>query len=1220
VTSGVRFNLYYTVSMPPAGTQFEALDDPVLPELLNAAGTQVPAAAQAGIMFSQWPGWLTLSNQAAGTVADQPWWTGIEIAPAFGYADEGTYIIADAGLLQLSFDGGTWTVTMPSPGISAGVNRPSGGVLGQWSFEFDPGDRIQFIAGFDGQSFFAWCPLGIMFQSPVTPPVPPAPVFRFGGLQDINPADAVLGGNYTLTSFILKQELIDLTVGGPGGIPPAFLAFAQDPGGYISPPLGQDQSSTLNSSVRFHPDFILGTVCPWGFVGGLGQAYESCTWIPVQRSYALARGFVEFDPVTAAAWKFEFTNLQPEPFEYLRPTQITAKYFLPQALPAAEQSDPSTPAVLDAGLGVGQNVAPSVLFNDAPPPVPAATPGIALPTEALFAPDPHAAAQIARLGGSLYNFQRWQPPHCVPVTPVCGPSAYQEQTVTVASRVAYFVALSSIVMYRLDYTAADDTAQYTETFADAANIDTDSLTPGGWTFVPGTGLVAPSNLAPGGATVQSQVFNSMHAVTGVQFATIQSDPVQLLADADFSDSGFANWGPVGDAQPVTPSANTAQLGVMAQVSRGQGAPDLNVTVPPASWAYLESTYSSWTALLAGIPSWYDFGQQPATQAMGGIAYLGQPVPTVGAGRLYAAARVFSPVALTAPLYLQLIDGASGVVIAEAEQAVSGGSVTEWFAGYTIGQAVISGNTWSGVSAAYDTWDDFAGVTWARADTSEAPLGSTVSAQLIQKVSTSDTWDVDNISVFEDGLVWSFSNDGGATWYPAYDVRNNPRGVVPFPPAEPGEGTQLMWQVSAYQPGLTVAALAIRPWYATWPRGIMPRVAGVGHGPNISPQDHYAPVEQDPRWQLSSSPVPDSWFFSIRQALGISSPASDFPGPPQPQPDVVLGNALVWEPPQVAAQEPQTYTDIYADTYIDQYAPADGGDVYTDTWCDIYGQDYLVITGTRQSGTASFAATGIMSATAIRIPLPAFGLGTDLGLVAASDPSVAAWINGTGLALPARRIALGNQIPAALAGSPASGDAGLRRVLFDVRPDSTTTPAQLAAFLASCQAGGLEASVSIWAGADTAFGNISDWLALLPAYAAAVHGAGYQVVLTADNHSISSGWLTPWYPGDQIIDVIAPTFWCTGQAPGSGGDTLAVAQAFADAHGKPFGLAGFGVDHTLYTVAQAQAFLSYIQKLFTARKAAAKQSYDLIWLGTGSYSVLTAPSGLLAAYRTLAQAV
>jgi hypothetical protein len=1222
VTSGVRFSLYYSRVPPPPGTSFQAIDDPLLPGLVVAAGTQIPVATPQGVSFSQWPGWLTLANQASGTVADAPWWTGIEVMPSFGSDDPGTYVIADAGLLQLSYSAGEWTVTTPTPDDPGAVNQPSGGVLGQWAFDFSPGDRVQFIAGYDGQAFFTWSPLGAMYQTPVTPPVPAAPSFRFGGLLSIDPSQPVLAGNYTLTAFILKQEQTDLTVGGAGGIPPEFLGFAADPAGFVSPPLDSEQGTTLNAVARFSPDFILGTVNPWGFVGGLGSAYEACPWIPVQRSYTLARGFVEFDPVLAAAWKFEFTNLQPEPYEYIQPPQLTASYFLPQDQPTPDQSSPTTPAALEAGLSVSQDIAPSLTFSDAPPPSPAPVPGLALPTEALYAPDATAAAQMASLGGGLYNFQPWQPPHAVPLTAIGGPTSYQQQTITVTSRVAYFAAISSIAMYRTDYTAASDTAQYTDNFQDPGNIDLATLVPGGWSFVPGTGLAAPSNLADGGAQARSLTFNSRHAVTGVQFATIQSDPVQLLDDADFSAPGFASWGPVGDAQPLAESANSAQLGVMAQVSRGAGAPELGTLQAPDSWAYLESTFASWAALQAGIPSWLDFGQQAATTAMGGIAYTGPPVATTGAGRLHAAARVFSSAALSAPLYLQLIDGQTGTVIAEAEQDISGGSITEWFAGFTIGEGLVSQSTWSQAEAAYPTWAAIATAapSWQDIDTTQAPLGTTVTVQLVQKVSTADTWDVDNISVFEDSIVWEFSNDGGGTWYPAYDVRNNPRGVVTFPLAAPGQGTQLKWRVSAYRPGLTVSALAIRPWYETWPLGIPPRSAGVGHGPNVSPLDHYGPVELDPRWQLSSSPLPDSWYFSVRQALDIVTPASDFPGPAVPLPAVTLGSALVWEPPAVAGAIPQTYSDIYSDTYTDQYAPADGGDVYTDAYCDVYGQDYLVITGVQRLAAAALSANAILSADAITIPLPAYGLGADLGPVAATDPSVAAWISGTALPLPARRIALGNQIPASLAASPAAGDAGVRRVLFDVRPDATTTPAQLDTFLASCQAGGLHASVSIWAGADAAFANLADWLALLPDYAAIVHRNGYQVVLTVDNHSIARNWLAAWYPGDSVVDVIAPTFWCTGPAPGSGGDTLAVAQAFADAHGKPLGLAGFGVDHARYTVAQGQAYVSYVQRLFTARNAAARQSYDLLWLGTGTYSVLTAPSGLMAAYRSLAQAL
>lgn len=1221
VTSGVRFNLYYSPTPPPPGTTFSALDDPLLAGLLNAAGTVLPVTSAAGIVFPASPGWLTLSNQAAGTVSEAPWWTAIEIMPGFTDTDPATYVIADAGLLQLSYSGnGTWTVTMPSPSAPGSVNQPSGGVLAQWAIAHNPGERIQFIAGYDGTQMFAWTPQGAIYQSPVAPPVPPAPVFRFGGLQNISPSQQVLTGNYTLTAFILKQQQLDLTAGGQGGLPPDFTAFAADASAYVYPPTVAGETTTQNAVARFHPAFILGSVCPWGFVGGLGSAYEQCSWVPLPRSYVLSKGYVEFNPVVAAAWRFEFTSLQPEPYECFKPAVVTSRHFPAHLAVPAEAASPTTPAAIDDGLGVSQAIAPSITFADAPPVNPDPVPGVPLPTEAMYATDPAAAATMAALGGSLYNFQPWQPPHIIPLQPVPGPVSYQETSVTVASRIAYFVAISAIAMYRLDYTAADDTAQYIDTFADTHNIDTTTLVPGGWSWQEGTGLIAPGNLAPGQHPAQSLVFNSAHPVTGVQFATVQSDPVQLLLDSDFSDPEFANWGPVGDAQPLAESPQTAQLGIMAQVSRGAGSPALGTSQPPSSWASLMSLYPSWSALEAACPSWLDLTLPPVSTAMGGIGYTGTPVQTTGGGRLYAAARVFSPVALTAPLFLQLLDGATGVVIAEAEQAVAGGSVTEWFAGYTLGSTIASTETWQQVQTSYPTWGATAGLTWSQVDTSQLPLGATVTAQVIQKESTGDTWDVDNISVFEDSILWEFSNDGGGTWYAAYDIRNNPRGVVTFPAAQPGQGAQLKWRLTAYAPGLSVSALAIRPWYVTWPRGIPPRAAGVGHGPNLSPADHYPAIENDPRWQLSSSPVPDSWFFSVRQALGIAMPGSDFPGPAQPIPDVVLGTALVYEPPAVAAQEPGTFSDIYTDTYTDTYAPAGAGDVYTDTYTDVYGEDYLVFTGTVRAAAAALAASAALTATAIDIPLPVSGLGADLGPVTSSDPSVSAWISVTAHSLPARRVALGNQIPATLAASPAAGEAGVRRILFDVRPDATTTPGQLSAFLADCQAHSLQCSVSIWAGADTAFTNPQDFLALYPAYAEAVHQNGYQVVLTVDNHSVTHNWLGTWYPGDDWVDVIAPTFWCTGPAPGSGGDTLAVAASFADAHGKAFGLAGFGVDHSKCTAAQGTAFLAYVQQLFTARQAAARPGYDLIYLGTGSYSVVTAPAALLAAYQALGAAV
>jgi hypothetical protein len=1208
VTSGVRYNLYYSAAPPPATASFSALDDPISSGLLSSGGSQAPSATAQGISFGKAPGWLDLSNQASGHDSSSPWWCGIEVMPQFDHNDPGTYVACDAGSFQLCYAAGTWQVTVPDPHSPS--HLPSGGVLCQWQFSFNRGDRLQFCHGYDGSHLFAWSPRGSLCHVPADVP-PQSPAFRFGALQYIDPAQEVLPGNCTLSCFILKQEQADLSAGVPGD----FTSFAAGASAYCTAPSGAP--STNNAVARFHPQWVLGSVCPWGFVGGPGQAFAQCNWVQVPRTYVLAAGYAEFDPVLASCWKFEFTSLQPEPYEFLKPDTLDGQYFPPQSQAAPAQQNPTTPARLDAGLSVGASMAASLRMGDAPPSWPASPPaGTVLATEALYGTDPLAAARMRQQGGALYGFQKWQPEQAIPSGQ--GPSAYQQQAVPVDGRAAYFVAVSSIAMYATDYSQADDTPQYTETFAGLASVDPSSFSFGGWDLRPGTGLFTPSNLLAAGATAQSVVLSSTHKVTGLQFATVQSNPVQLLSDADFAQSGFPDWAPVGDALPLAASSQESQLGIMVQVQRG-GAPVLSTPYAPGSWAYLESSYANWQLLESSVPAWLDLGLPPASSAFGGIGYSGTPVATSPGGRVYAAARVFSPVALTAPLYLQLLDGKTGTVVAEAEQPVAGGAVTEWFAGFTVGDVSVTANTWAVVSATYPDWSNTQGLAWSQVDTTVTPLGQTVTAQVIQKTSTSDSWDIDNLSVFDDPVTWQFSNDGGASWYDAYDIRNNPSGALVFGPPAAGQGNQLMWRVSGYRPGLVVSGLTIRPWYQTWPRGIPPRPAGIGHGPNMSPADHYTSVDADPRWAMSGGPVPDDWYFAVRQILGVSVAPNDFPaGLPVPAPAQV-GSGLAWEP-EPPATLPQTWTDVYSDTYADSYALADGGDLYTDTYCDVYGVNNPVTTGTERSGAAAFSAGAALGVTALRVAAPACSLGTDLGLVPASDASVTAWLAGTGEPIPARRIPLGNVIPASLSACDAAGDAGVRRVLFDVRPDATTTPAQLQAFLASCQAGGLEASVSIWAGADTAFANPADWLAMLPGYARAISINGYRHVLAVSNKAVSSGWLGTWYPGDALVDVIAPTFWCDGPAPGSGAPTLAAAAAFADAHGKPLGLSDFGADHVAHSAARCEAYISYVQRFFTARKAAGKQCSDLFWLGTGSYSVLTAPSGVLAAWQGLARAL
>jgi hypothetical protein len=397
--------------------------------------------------------------------------------------------------------------------------------------------------------------------------------------------------------------------------------------------------------------------------------------------------------------------------------------------------------------------------------------------------------------------------------------------------------------------------------------------------------------------VRSDVFSSLHQVRGLQFAATQSDAVQILPDPDFADPLLSTWASTGDAAPLELTQGaSSQLGSLVRVTR----------MPSAyTWQGLSIAYPAWGAFAAGA-RWEDIEGSGFSDfsSYGGIVYAGPPVPVTPGGRLYAAARVFSSAPLSAPLALQILDGATGQVLAEEDSPAAGGMVTEWYVGYALGApGSPSSYTWAQVQAAYPAWSALSGIPWNAADTFTPPPGSTMSVRLIQQQVTDDSWDVDNISLFDDAITWEFSSDGGASWHFAYDIRNNPRGVMLFPPPAEGDGSQLMWRLSGYRAGLHVSALAIRPWYGVHPLGMPPRAGGIGCGPNVAPLDHYDLVERDPRWKAWDLPVPRDWWFLQRQLLiaagGLSLPAPAFLPSPVPAPDVVLGTALVLPPSESA---------------------------------------------------------------------------------------------------------------------------------------------------------------------------------------------------------------------------------------------------------------------------------------------------------------------------------
>jgi hypothetical protein len=953
LTSGVSVNVYYSTAPPPPADGFAAVDTPLSFPVTTVFGAAPPVVGTDGILFPPESGWLAVDNASVQWNPAQPWWAALEIMPQFPSTDTRTYAVADWGVFQLLWNGsqGAWQMTS------------GGGTMTAQPFAHAINDRIYLVAAWDGQNIIFYV-AGGGISAVVSTGDYTASQFQFGGITGQS-----WPGNYRLRAMVLKQEQVTFAVEGSGVLlPDTITEFVADSVDYVTPSLipAQDTGTTVNSLMRFTTGFCLGDpldINPYGFVGGPGDIYESVVWTPAGGEAKLAKGTFQFDPVLASCVKLEFTGLVAQTYNYYAPSVKTVRTMPPgvvgmtpaQPVSVTSVTSPSTsgltsaqsqaaamsPAapVQDTGLSVNQSIAPIISWPDSQPLTPPAPAGAGLPTEALTATDP-ATAQALSKYGSLYQMQAWQQPPTVPSFTATGQHSYQYVEIIQKSRTAYFAGLSSLALSRVNYTAQHDPARYTDLFLDTANIDPATLIyenpfPQPWSWAPGA-LTVPFGL-PGFAQITSRVFPSTRNITAIQLATQQSDAVQLLFDPDFSDPQFRAWSAIGDSAPLTLSDEfTSTIGEMAEVSR----------IPSQfTWGLLEDAFASWSAIEATGETWEEIIGSAQSLGYGGMISLGG-VPTTSAGRVYAAARVFTTANLTFPLYLQILDAASGAILAEMPQDIQAGIPNEWFVGYTLQPGTVSEETWADVMAADPVWDDLNGTLWENIDQTVQPPGSGMLVQLVQYGISDDTWDVDTLSLYEDSIVWEFSSDGGASFWPAYDIRNNPSGVLVLPPPEGSglaAGTQLMWRLSGYRPGLQVNSLAIRPWYGSLPGGVRSSIPVAG-GPNVNILDHYPPIAGDPRWKTWSSPIPQDWWFAFRQQLALETPQA---APAVTPPAFTLGIApggIAIVPPAPeggtggpggtgtggsVADGPVTFSDVYPDPYNGFYGAPDGGDIYSD---------------------------------------------------------------------------------------------------------------------------------------------------------------------------------------------------------------------------------------------------------------------------------------------------
>jgi hypothetical protein len=291
------------------------------------------------------------------------------------------------------------------------------------------------------------------------------------------------------------------------------------------------------------------------------------------------------------------------------------------------------------------------------------------------------------------------------------------------------------------------------------------------------------------------------------------------------------------------------------------------------------------------------GGQPSGSANGGMRSA--PIQPLNGGHLYAAARVTADATLTAPLRLSILSVQTDQILASATKMFYAGQQDFFNVGYIIGSAETP-KTYGDIEG--DTYGSLQAGVYG--DYESTPITGDIYVRLDQPGGTEDNWTVERLSLYDEPVSWSFSVDGGTTWFEAFGVVNNPNGVLTFPVP----GNQLRWRLRMYAPGASVSALAIRPWYAGLLRTRPTNTALTVNGPNRSVIDQYPPIESDPMWQAWDQPIPSSWWDPVPAVPPVLAAPITAPG------GGGGGGPVGGDPGAGAGGGGGIYHDSYIDTY------------------------------------------------------------------------------------------------------------------------------------------------------------------------------------------------------------------------------------------------------------------------------------------------------------------
>jgi hypothetical protein len=652
-----------------------------------------------------------------------------------------------------------------------------------------------------------------------------------------NPTDLYIGAdisdpvpsNMTLVSMVLKQEIPTLE---------AMNAFVKNYNTYtqVSEYVDVDETGhTTNALMRFNPLFLSMTNQS-GFLGGPGYFYDDLTWSPIIRDFICQKGTMYFNPTLASFWKLEFTHLSAQPLNSFVP--ITQTFKTHQGISPSIVQQTHVPNLNSAGNGppgtaanITTAVSQTTSYIDsttyANVTASGVNPNVTPPTATIVAIDQATQTQMSSIGWQ-WQFQQWNPSPNAPQFVTTSVHSYSTSTINHAAQVGFFAGLNSVSMARLNFGGKSDEPIYDVSFADETNISS----VGSWSLNPGDLFTTESANLP--TSCVGDPIISKTPIIGLQFASAQNDAIQIAYDDTFQSATLltTTWSDttmthgVGDATPSYSSENHT-----ISVFRKPSNSFIDTVLTPQQQG---------TFVRPVEHPIYDEGNTVVPvntdPDFGGIAtsYCNSTLE----GSVFAAVRLTAITTLTAPLELQIVDAGSGAtpvqtVLSSVIFTPTVGQTVEQTVGYQLGSVIAAGNQ--------------------------------IFAQIIQSGAPVFTeWIVDRLSLFDEGIVWTFSNNGGATQYSVLDIRNNAYGVLSFG----SPGTQLVWTATATRPGAHVNYLRLRPIYATTkttpPEGIV-------RGPNLNLIDQQPLIGDDPLFNGWKNPVPYSW-FAISNTYPILSPS------------------------------------------------------------------------------------------------------------------------------------------------------------------------------------------------------------------------------------------------------------------------------------------------------------------------------------------------------------